>query len=668
MKKSILSLLITVFYVLSGASQSPSITLNTAKPNGSYILLSLKAKSETTIDIDFGNGTTEKYTVKTEITPITHAVSGSEIKVYTSDPQKIIYLDCRNSSLTSMDLSGVTNLEWLECQENQLASLEISKNINLKYLNCNSNQLTALDISKNTHLLTIQCKENKLTYATLPVETAYNAFICAPQQPLAISSEYNTGLAIDLSNVYNTGGNKTSYTWKTKAGANLTKGTDYTMSNGKTIFLKTQADSVYCEMTNAAFPDFKDNDVLKTTNTKVAGQILSVVSMTTQKAPGSEFNLILQAWENNTVVYIDYGNGLPVAKTIHSDETPVSGTLVNADTIKIYSAGMYYVDCSFNEITSVDISKNQELTSINCYKNQLMSLDITKNADIAGIDCGENRLTAFDVSKNKQLTWLSIYKNQLTSIDLSKNTELTYLDVSDNQLSALDVTQNTKLSSFNCANNSLTGLDVSQNPALFHLECANNKLTFATLPIRSMTEYRYAPQQSVSIAKHYHKGDMIDLSELNTAGGANTLFTLKTKEGTTLTPGTHYSIDNGKITLLETQTDSLYCIMTNSKFPYLKGTDALVTTFTKVSESATGIGSVEEEGSISPNPVANTLYIHMPNHGNMKFSIFNMACAKVQSGITRGGNIDVSGLHAGIYLLRLEESAKQLKIVRFVKQ
>jgi hypothetical protein len=84
--------------------------------------------------------------------------------------------------------------------------------------------------------------------------------------------------------------------------------------------------------------------------------------------------------------------------------------------------------------------------------------------------------------------------------------------------------------------------------------------------------------------------------------------------------------------------------------------------------TATGIENIEEKCAISPNPVANTLYIHLPNPGNIKYSIFNMAGSKVQSGITKDKSIDVSGLQAGVYLLRLEEGGKPAKIGRFVKQ
>jgi hypothetical protein len=76
---------------------------------------------------------------------------------------------------------------------------------------------------------------------------------------------------LDLSTQLTINGNTTVYTWKTKGGTTLVKGTDYTLTNGITVFLKAPSDSVYCEMTNTTFPNFTGSDVLKTTNVKVTG-------------------------------------------------------------------------------------------------------------------------------------------------------------------------------------------------------------------------------------------------------------------------------------------------------------------------------------------------------------------------------------------------------------
>jgi len=120
-------------------------------------------------------------------------------------------------------------------------------------------------------LLSMNCYRNNLTFATLPVkQTKWIDYNTVPQANISISKSIGIGGQIDLTSQYSVNGNITSYKWKVKGfGAVLVEGTDYTITNGNTTFLKTQTDSVYCEMTNAVFPQFVNDYALKTTNVKI---------------------------------------------------------------------------------------------------------------------------------------------------------------------------------------------------------------------------------------------------------------------------------------------------------------------------------------------------------------------------------------------------------------
>ena len=121
-----------------------------------------------------------------------------------------------------------------------------------------------------------------------------------------------------------------------------------------------------------------------------------------------------------------------------------------------------YLDCSYNLLTSLNLSQNTALEWFNVKFNQLNSLD---------------------VSHNTALTYLFCENNPLTSLDLSNNTVLTYLECINIQLISLDLSNNTALTSLFCENNQLTILDLSINTALTHLWCQNNQL--ATLDLRN---------------------------------------------------------------------------------------------------------------------------------------------------------------------------------------
>jgi Leucine-rich repeat (LRR) protein len=68
-----------------------------------------------------------------------------------------------SSQLTTLDLSNNTLLTKLSCSNNKLTTLDLSKNNQLTVINCSNNKLTNLDLSKNNQLTTINCSNNNLT-------------------------------------------------------------------------------------------------------------------------------------------------------------------------------------------------------------------------------------------------------------------------------------------------------------------------------------------------------------------------------------------------------------------------------------------------------------------------------------------------------------------------
>ena len=140
-----------------------------------------------------------------------------------------------------------------------------------------------------------------------------------------------------------------------------------------------------------------------------------------------------------------------------------------------------FLHCGFNQITNLDISKNVELEYLACQGNLLTDLDISKNIKLMYLYCSGNQLTELDLSKNTDMLFLFCRENLLTSLDVSLNTKLIYLVCFNNQLTSLDVSKNTELTAFECGENQLTSLDVSNNTKLTNLECRENYLTAAAL-------------------------------------------------------------------------------------------------------------------------------------------------------------------------------------------
>ncbi|MDR2106122.1 MAG: InlB B-repeat-containing protein [Coriobacteriales bacterium] len=136
-----------------------------------------------------------------------------------------------------------------------------------------------------------------------------------------------------------------------------------------------------------------------------------------------------------------------------------------------------YLNCDENQIASLDVSSNLALEYLSCAGNQFTSLDLSKNLELEQLDCSYNQLVSLDVSENLNLWQLSCIYSELTSLDLSKNSALVSLDCTNNQLTSLDVSNNPALEYLNCSHNQITSLDVSKNPKLWRLFCPYNQLT-----------------------------------------------------------------------------------------------------------------------------------------------------------------------------------------------
>ena len=88
------------------------------------------------------------------------------------------YLYCYNNQLTTLNVSGLTKLETLWCYNNQLTTLNAGGLTELGDLMCNDNQLTALNLSGSTKLWRLQCYNNKLATLDLSGLTALFTLDC----------------------------------------------------------------------------------------------------------------------------------------------------------------------------------------------------------------------------------------------------------------------------------------------------------------------------------------------------------------------------------------------------------------------------------------------------------------------------------------------------------
>jgi hypothetical protein len=192
-------------------------------------------------------------------------------------------------------------------------------------------------------------------------------------------------------------------------------------------------------------------------------------------------------------VFLDYCRGQMTTwdknkdGKLYADE---AAAVVSIDVANIYGnpisslrgiehfTGITYLDCTLNNLTSLDVSRNTRLTELNCSNNaRLSSLVLSGYTALTILNCSGCMLAELDLSRCTRLMELTCYHNDLARLDLSQNTSLRTLDVENNSLTALDLSANRNLRGLNCDGNALAALDLSACTALSSLSCSGNALT-----------------------------------------------------------------------------------------------------------------------------------------------------------------------------------------------
>ncbi|MEQ8907556.1 MAG: hypothetical protein RIC95_00055 [Vicingaceae bacterium] len=150
---------------------------------------------------------------------------------------------------------------------------------------------------------------------------------------------------------------------------------------------------------------------------------------------------------------------------------------------------------SNNLIQQITLSSNTELKSLGISGNTLHSINGLANLNrlkelylssndlqqlnllndsLELLECSSNQLTSLDITKAKRLKTVAAINNQLSSLELTNNSLLVNLILAGNQFQEIDISQNQNLQIFYVASNLLTELDVSHNQALIDLEVVQN--------------------------------------------------------------------------------------------------------------------------------------------------------------------------------------------------
>lgn len=423
-------------------------------------------------------------------------------------------LNCYGNQLTSLNLTNNTALKELYCYSNRISSLDVSKNVALNRLDCRDNAIKSLDLSKNAALTSLDCAANLLTYLNIKNGkntslSKYSLFLggnytlsCITVDDAVYSnqnwSNFKDGTALfssyECSSIIQIPDTKfeekliaLGIDTDGKNGVVLNSSiaiiTSLNVSNSAITDLEglegfTALKTLNCSNNLLPRIDISKNTALTSldcsgntvlTCVQVADINAAKTNITTTQDIKDKFNLDCRPYTlipdsrfENALISLGYdtlADGKVETKKINRIKSLYipSAAITDLTGIQDFIA-LTYLDLRYNQVTSLDVSKNTALTSLVCFSNKLTSIDISKNIALTSLSITNNLVTSLNTDSNIALSSLSCTSNKISSLDLSKNKALTSISCDSNQLTSLNIK--------NGANKQIGTLNFNNNPML----------------------------------------------------------------------------------------------------------------------------------------------------------------------------------------------------------
>ena len=427
-------------------------------------------------------------------------------------------LDCSSNSyydsdtatytaLTSINLAGLSNLGYLDCSNNAISSLNVSGLLSLSYLNCSGNRLTTLNVSGLSNLYTLNCSYNwfdngtTTSYLTsINVAGLSNLGTLDCSGNVMLSSLNLTGLS-NLSELRLSGNNFSTINllglsylgWLDISYNKLTSlniggtGIYYLdcSNNLLTNLVTTGASSLNdlrCDNNNLTSLDLplSDNLIYFSSANNYSLSCIGVEDV--DLALGSGWNI--DSWStfkllSSPCIY----TAIPDPNFEQALIDLGHDTIIDGKVLTSAVTGIISLDVSNKGISNLyGIKSFTALQHLNCSTNGLNALDLVGLSNLKTIDCSANSIAEFLMTNTTNLTSLNCsYNNYLASLNLSGLTNLNTLVCGSNQLTSLNFTGLTHLATLDCSNNSLPTLSYSGLTTLTSLDCSYTERTSLSL-------------------------------------------------------------------------------------------------------------------------------------------------------------------------------------------
>jgi len=219
--------------------------------------------------------------------------------------------------------------------------------------------------------------------------------------------------------------------------------------------------------------------------------------------------------------------GLSTLRSLTIEESSITGInleglsslmdidLRNNKKLAVVNAGgltslAQFLSFGSNLLSSLDLSDSLNLSFLECWGNtHLASVNLDDLSKLTHVNLSDTAVTSLDVSKMQDLGSLDCSSCNLTLLKLGSHPSLTDLDCSRNPLGSLDVSGAGALKQLDCSNCYLTSLKLDKTAPYEGLDVSNN--LFPPLPQDAditgqeiewgTGDYNYHPQREKIVAE-----------------------------------------------------------------------------------------------------------------------------------------------------------------------
>ncbi len=522
-----------------------------------------------------------------------------------------------NTSLSSVDLSGLPALEEFWGQQNTMLQIDFSNNPNLEKVLFYQAGLENLDLTNNPAIKEIYFDQaSALTGLDLSANTALEV--------LQLSS---SPMLSEL----------------TLASGNNNVITSMNVENCTSLFCVEVDNTI--DIANPPLGWILGSGTSLSYDCSIASPPINI--------PDSNFKACLlanAAINTNSDGEIQLSEATSFTGTIECIDMGITSTVGLEQFINVSN-----VYLQLNAISATDVTALDDLKQLNLRSNPLTALDVTQNSELVSLDAGYSEISELNITQNLQLSSLYLKETNLSSLDLSQNTEITYLIISDSNLTSLDVTNLPLLDNLGARRNNITSIDLTQNPEIRTLTFTGNGISAINLSQNLNLEVVDLEENNLTF---------VDMTNNPALRGLylrdNALVNLNIATGTSNTVLEDMEvIDNPDLECIQVDGD---IDLNNPPTGWFKdatamyGYDCMLLGVDPVSAAVI---------SIYPNPTTDVLYIAS------EILIETVAVYDVQGSILsiqKGNRVNFSDVSPGIYFLAITSAEGNVYFEKIIKQ